>query len=201
MTTGTQKEYSIHLDCSESYVSRLKRQGKLVFDGDLVDFEKSDALVAAARDPDREGQRDHQRQAKGGLSTGDRAAAGADDEPDAGEETGAAPKAAGANKELFDQRLRAQVRAAEHTADINELDLHERAGSVMSVGVFRDRVYAYGRHVRDTWQSLEARMSPHLDSEQLRILRQEIQTIQHELDRRVAAESRVKPEAGATEPA
>lgn len=203
MTTGTQREYADHLDVSESYVSRLKRHGRLVFDGGLVDFEKSDALVAASRDPDRESQRDRWRNEKGSAA-GDVAALASDVAALSGRqdrEEPAAPAQPRASNELYDQRLRAQIKTAEREGQIKEIELHETAGSLMSVAVFKDRVHAYGRYVRDTFQGIEARMSPHLDSEQMRLLRQEIQTTLHELDRRVAAESRVKREAGATEPA
>ena len=201
MTTGTQREYADHLEVSESYVSRLKRQGKLVFEGAAVDFEKSDALIAASRDPDRESQRDRWRREKGSTA-GDIAAANQaqDDPEDVDDEPGAArPPRAG--NELYEQRLKAQIRAAERDAMIKDLELHERAGSLMMLSALKDRMFAYGRAVRDTVQGIEARMSPHLDAEQLRVLRQEITTTLHELDRRVAAESRVKREAGATEPA
>lgn len=206
MTTGTQRGYADHLGVSESYVSRLKRTGKLVLVDGLVDFEQSDVLVAGSRDPDKEGGRDRWRREKGRPAAGDVAAqtgvdpAGSldqDDEP----EPGGTPRSPRASNELYDQRLRAQIKTAERDSQIKDVELHERAGSLMSVAAFKDRVHTYGRFVRDTVQGIEARMSPHLDAEQLRLLRQEIQSTLHELDRRVAAESRVKREAGATEPA
>jgi hypothetical protein len=295
MTKGSQREYADHLECSESYVSRLKRQGRLVFDADgLVDFAASDALVAASRDPDKEGVSERWRIEKGsaaadiaaasagarkgsvaaagvladaplregeiparaadpastntasaGKSAAGRAgndgpapaavnrntsgpstsavraeAAGANtgqthDEPRAAGElpldapdlpggdasTDAQPGRTAEDRLLYRRRLQAQAGAAEYDQAMKEIELHERAGSLMRVSDARDRMYAYGRHVRDVWQSLESRMTPALSAEQLATLRTEIKATLHELERRVAAESRVKREAGITEPA
>jgi hypothetical protein len=239
MAKGSQREYADHLECSESYVSRLKRQGRLVFDADgLVDFAASDALVAASRDPDKEGVSERWRIEKGSAAA-DIAAAGATardesaaaagvladapskegeiqsrvadhlplvdadalDAPDADATRDEPSGRTAEDRVLYRRRLQAQASAAEYDQAMKEIELHERAGSLLRVSDARDRMYAYGRHVRDVWQSLESRMTPHLGSEQLATLRSEIKATLHELDRRVAAESRVKREAGITEPA
>lgn len=45
---------------SKSYVNKLKKQGRLVFDGDKIDFEKSKAKICATNDIARESVADRQ---------------------------------------------------------------------------------------------------------------------------------------------
>lgn len=214
MTTGTQSAFADHLGCSGSYVSRLKRLGRLVFTDDgLVDFEKSKALIAAARDPDHEGGAERWRREKGRPAVGDIAAASRQTDTSDDAPTGApghepaAPEdavdqpATGASRELYEQRLRAQIRREEHQAATAEIELHLRAGSLIRVSDAKDRQFVYGRLVRDTVLGIGDRMAPHLTPEQRAQLHTELKATLHELERRVAAESRVKREAGATEPA
>lgn len=57
MTTATQAEFAAILGKDKSYVTRLKQAGRLVMvqtpDGERVDVEKSQALIAATADPSR----------------------------------------------------------------------------------------------------------------------------------------------------
>lgn len=55
----TVDEYASHRGCSDSYVRRLRRQGRLVLgpDGKLIDVAASDAAIEQYRDPVRGGDR------------------------------------------------------------------------------------------------------------------------------------------------
>ncbi len=55
----TTQEYAVHRGCSDSFVRRLRRNGRLVLspDSTLIDREQSDALLDATSDPLRGGAR------------------------------------------------------------------------------------------------------------------------------------------------
>lgn len=53
----TPAEYAARRGCSASYVRRLRRQGRLVMRGELIDATASDALLDATDDPLRGGNR------------------------------------------------------------------------------------------------------------------------------------------------
>lgn len=53
----TVAEYAARRGCSTSYVRRLRRNGRLVTQGELIDAEASDAALAASDDPLRGGKR------------------------------------------------------------------------------------------------------------------------------------------------
>ncbi|MCD9097058.1 hypothetical protein [Luteimonas fraxinea] len=55
--TMTVAEYAAHRGCSDSYVRRLRRNGKLVLDGDRIVVTDSDRLVDDITDPVRGGNR------------------------------------------------------------------------------------------------------------------------------------------------
>lgn len=51
-------DYALHRKCSDSYVRRMRRSGRLVFTpGGLIDALATDALLAASSDPMRGGNR------------------------------------------------------------------------------------------------------------------------------------------------
>lgn len=51
MTLGTKSAYAKHIDKSHQYVTKLGKKNRLVMVGKKVDFEKTDALIAATADP------------------------------------------------------------------------------------------------------------------------------------------------------
>lgn len=53
----TAAEYAAHRGCSDSFVRRLRRQGKLVCDGNRIHVAESDRLLANIIDPVRGGDR------------------------------------------------------------------------------------------------------------------------------------------------
>lgn len=50
-------EYALHRACSDSYVRRLRRQGRLVLQDGQIDVAASDAVLDATTDPTRGGDR------------------------------------------------------------------------------------------------------------------------------------------------
>lgn len=61
MSSGTQlvtvAAYAAHRGCSDSYIRRMRREGKLVCEGKLVDLTASDRLLDDVTDPVRGGNR------------------------------------------------------------------------------------------------------------------------------------------------
>lgn len=51
MTLGTKSAYADHIGKSHQYVTKLGKNNRLVMVGKKVDFEKTDALIAATADP------------------------------------------------------------------------------------------------------------------------------------------------------
>lgn len=233
MTTGTQREYAEHRGCSEAYVSKLKREGKLVLTAaGKVDFEATDKLLLAASDPDKEGVRDRWRRERGKNSNpeltssreGFESHAGgghkppplAFQNPDQEQPTGEAdafpgagdkePPPESANRALYDERLRVQIRTARLDEDMKRLDLLEQAGELIKVSTVSERMFAYGRQVRDLFLAIPARVQADLaaETDPMTIgsrLIDEIKATLNEIERRVAAESRVKRGTGQPEPA
>lgn len=232
MTTGTQREYAEHRGCSEAYVSKLKREGKLVLTAaGKVDFEATDKLLLAASDPDKEGVRDRWRRERGqnsnpeptgsrqGLNGGEGGAAASpshfsDRDPgnDSGEQASPGsganddPAPASANRELYDDRLRVQIRTLRLDEDKKRLELLEQAGELIKVSTVSERMFAYGRQVRDLFLAIPARVQADLaaETDPMAIgsrLIDEIKATLNEIERRVAAESRVKRGTGQPEPA
>jgi len=172
MKSGSQLEYAGYLGCSPAYVSQLKRRGKLVMvklaEGERVDFAATDALLAAARDPDKEGVRQRHRR--------DRAARLKDGAPAPKSGQGVAALGGGpadeseappdkSDPQLYNQRLRAQIRAANADADMKQLDLIERAGALVKASIAEDRLHHYGREVRDLFLAMPARIAADLAAE------------------------------------
>lgn len=177
---GTQREYADHLGCKEPYVSKLKREGKLVLvstaEGQRVDFEASDALVAASRDSAKQGVRDRWARERTGHHTGAEAVPRSSTAV-AREDAGGAGMLAGqpvgggssempedpqerASRELYEQRLRAQIRTEQARAQVQELELLERAGMLMRAGDVEDSMSRYGRELH---QAVLLTLIPHIE--------------------------------------
>lgn len=213
--TGSQKEYAAHRGCSEAYVSKLKKAGKIVFAGKgLIDFEATDQLLLTASDPTKLGVAERwAAQRGGGVMPGDEVGAGvassdgriAATDPE-GDDLPAGGAPAGVNRELYEDHLRARVRSARLEGDRRELELLEQAGELVRARDVEERIFAYGREIRDLFMGLPARVQADLAAETDPVavgkrLDEEIKVMLHELSRRVVTQPRARREAGEIQPA
>lgn len=208
--TGSQKEYAAHRRCSEAYVSKLKKAGKIVFARKgIIDFEATDALLLASSDPAKLGVTERWAARRGGdvafgPETGAGAAAGEDPVGAVGPDnedpaTGAAPP--GVDRKLYEDHLRARVRSARLEGDRRELELLEQAGELVRARDVEERIFAYGREIRDLFMGLPARVQADLAAETDPVavgkrLDEEIKVMLHELSRRVVTQPGTRKEAG-----
>ena len=213
--TGSQKDYAAHRGCSEAYVSKLKKSGKIVFASKgIIDFAATDDLLLASSDPAKQGVAERWAAHRGGdaalgpeigegLATGEDPAGsmGPDNEDPA---TGAAPP--GVDRKLYEDHLRARVRSARLEGDRRELELLEQAGELVRARDVEERIFAYGREIRDLFMGLPARVQADLAAETDPVavgkrLDEEIKVMLHELSRRVVTQPGARKKAGENQPA
>lgn len=137
---GTRTEYAAHLNVDKSYVTKLGKQGRLVFVNDehgrqLVDFAATDAKVRGTTDQARAGN---------------------------GANAGGAAGSAAAVTDLF---RKAQTQERAYSARLKELRFKKESGELVSVSEVRS---AYARRIaglRDALMQLPARLAPVLAAE------------------------------------
>lgn len=203
---GTQVEYAEHLGCTPPYVTKLKAQGRLRMvetpEGPRVDFEASDALLAASRDPGKDGVRERwarermQQATAGPNAEGVLVETSPADAPSGGQSE--------VSRQLYEERLRGQIRYEQAKASVAELELLERAGDLVKVSDAEEAMARHGRAVNQAvLMTLVPRLgqllAPHVSEEQLQALRagmeSEAKVVLNELASRVAAESGTASEA------
>lgn len=219
---GTQAEYADHLGCKPPYVTKLKAQGRLrLVDteaGLRVDFDASDAAIAASRDAAKEGVRERWARERLGSTARAEAAAvsaalagrpnpanGLDVDPVPASAETAPSGQDRASRELYEARLRAQIRTEQARAQVAELELLERAGALVRAVDVQDAMMRHGRAVNQMVLTtlvprLAQLVAPHVsEAQQLQTLRSgmesEAKVVLNELASRVAAESGTDGEA------
>lgn len=152
MSELTQKQYALARGVSESYVSKLKRQGRMVFTAaGLVNVEATDRLVANTADPARGGDR------TAGASPADAMAA----EPQAS--APAASRASGKGSLEQDAGYRsAATRERLAKARIAELELAELAGALVRREDVDRLVFGLARMAMDKMLAIPERLGGQL---------------------------------------
>jgi len=152
MSEMTQKQYALARGVSESYVSKLKRQGRMVFTASgMVNVEATDRLVANTADPARGGDR------TAGASPADAGAA----EPQAG--AASASRASGKAGLEQDAGYRtAATRERLAKARIAELELAELAGALVRRDDVERLVFALARMAMDKMLAIPERLGGQL---------------------------------------
>lgn len=147
MTELTQMEYAAVRGCSAAYVSKLKRQGRLVVTpGGKVNVEATDRLVDATRDPARGGDR------RPGAATKSETHAGA------------ASTGAGAKREDLSYKEAAR-RERLAKARIAELELAEAAGQLVRRQQVERVLFGLARQAQEALLSLSERLAGPLSVE------------------------------------
>jgi hypothetical protein len=140
----TAVEYAVHRGCSDSFVRRLRRQGRLVTsaDGRLIDVVQSDALLDETNDP---------------LRGGDRTAVAADSAAVAAAIN--LPESGGPNiKEAVRRERLAKARLA-------ELDLGEQAADLTRRREVHRAVFTLARQAMERLGAMGSRLGRRLASE------------------------------------
>lgn len=143
--TRTQAAYAAHIGKNTTYVSKLKRQGRLVLKKnkagrDEVDFDKSDRLRLATADLARAGNGANAKTTSREPAT----------EPAYDEERGHA---------AF---RKAQILEKVFTAKTVEMEFNQLAGDLVERKRVQDAAYTVGRMVRDSVLAVPARLAPEL---------------------------------------
>jgi hypothetical protein len=147
--TLTQIEFAKHIGVQKSYVTALKKAGRLVFsDNGQVDVAASLARIAATKSPDKQGVADRHAQGRGAeLPAGDVV-------EDEGE---GAPEATG-NPDY----QRARARREDANAGLAEIALREKAGSLMEAAHVESAVADAGVSFRMGLEGMGAMLAPQL---------------------------------------
>jgi hypothetical protein len=152
----TQKQFALARGWSESYVSKLKRQGRLVMTAaGLVNVEATDRLVANTADPARGGDR------TAGALPGDPMAA----ETPAGAAGAARGSSGSAGKGSLEQDAgyrSAATRERLAKARIAELELAELAGALVRRDDVERLVFALARMAMDKMLAIPERLGGQL---------------------------------------
>lgn len=125
-------EYAAHRGCSDSFVRRLRRQGKLVCDGNRIHVAESDRLLANITDPVRGGDRSQ------------------------------APGAAGARAAAADEVQEAIRRERMARAQMAELELGEAAKELIRADGVRRAVFTLARNALNQLQGMRGRLRDRL---------------------------------------
>ena len=139
MTAG---EYASHRGVSDSYVRRLRRDGRLVLRDGQIDVLASDAALDATGDPLRGGKSDR----------------GAADMPPAGGGAGAGDLSGGSLREAMRRERWAKARQA-------ELELGRLAKQLVEVRHVERVVFTLARQTLQRLRAIPARVSPALAAE------------------------------------
>lgn len=144
MSELTQAEYAAARGVSAAYVTKLKRQGRLVIAASgKVNVEATDRLIDATRDPARGGDR-RPKDVPGDSSGGDPAGAGA------------RKRQAVAVVGSYDDAARRERMAK---AQIAELELAELSGQLIRRDQVERVIFALARKAQDALLSLSERVS------------------------------------------
>lgn len=148
MATGSFSDYARHIGASPAYVSKLKRQGRLVMrevDGkQVVDFEQSDRLVRNTTDLGRAGN-------------------GRNAAPNAAPSRPVAPLAETGKVDAIFRQAQAQERA--FAAKIEELKYKEMAGQLIRIDAVRAAWAKRIASARDALLQIPHRLAPVLAAE------------------------------------
>lgn len=143
MTELSQSEYAVARGWSAAYVTKLKRQGRLVITGTgKVNVEATDRLIAATRDPARGGDR---RQSEGEGT--DLAA-----ETHASASRGKEPIESGAYKDAATRERLAKARLA-------ELELAEKVGQLVRRTEVETAIFGLARQAMEALDALPDRLA------------------------------------------
>jgi hypothetical protein len=125
-------EYAAHRGCSDSFIRRLRRQGKLVCDGSRIHVAESDRMLANITDPVR-----------GGDRTG-------------------APGAGGGRASAADEVQEAIRRERMARAQMAELELGEAAKELIRADRVRRAVFTLARNALNQLQGMRGRLRDRL---------------------------------------
>lgn len=134
MTNLTQSAFAAHLGIARSYVTQLKKEGRLVMseDGKLVDLEASQARIAETADPGKAAVAERHAQARGAAVELSTAAVHmpetAKTEPPAVANTAADTADENEPEPQTPDYQKAKARKAAADASMAEMELAERAG-------------------------------------------------------------------------
>jgi len=176
MTTGTFAAYAKHRGCAQSYVSKLRDQGRLVLievnGGTRVDFEQSDARVARTADPARaaHGVAHPQAGAKAGSAS-----------PPARQSSAQAGAGGGAKPPADEDFSAARTRREISEANMAEMRERELAGQLIRVDAVRASGARTVATARDALLQIPHRMTAYLTPEVLQMLEAEIRSVMLEL--------------------
>ena len=179
MTTGNLNQYAKHRGCTPSYVSKLRDQGRLVLitikGRTLVDFEQSDARVAADTNPARAAQGDTDPPA--GAAAGHTSPPASRSSAQAGTGAGAHPPA---GTESFHEARTRRETAEANMAQLRELEL---TGQLIRVDAVRAAAAKVVTTSRDALLQIPHRMTAFLTPEALRMLEDELRHVMLELSK------------------
>ncbi len=143
MATGSLSQYAEHIGASPAYVTKLKKNGRLVLrevDGrSVVDFDQSDRLVRNTADLSRAGN-------------------GANAAPGKAPTSPIAPLAAGGRVDVIFRTAQAQERA--YAAKLAELDYRERTGELVRKVEIERELASRLVALRDALEVLADRIAP-----------------------------------------
>ena len=150
MSELSQTEYAQARGCSAAYVSKLKRQGRLVLTPNgKVNVEATDRLIENTRDPARGGDR-----RPGADGQGEAAHAPADAGP-------AAVRPVGGHETYKEAARRERIAKAR----LAELELAEAAGQLVRRDQVEQMVFGLARQAMDALMSLDERLAGRLAAE------------------------------------
>lgn len=153
MTTLTQAQFARHLGVDRAYITRLKQAGRLVMTDDgKVKVAESEARIAATADPAKDQVAARHAAERAVAVDGKKppkTMAPADDEPDD-------PPVGTPDYQ------KARARREEANANLAEIELAERAGSLMETAAVRAVLADVGATCRAALETLPAILAPQL---------------------------------------
>jgi len=154
--TESLAEFARRKGWHRSTATRHKQHGRLVMTNDgLVDVEASEALLAAAADPSKEGVRQRHARNRRGAGGGDSAKASASDT-------------------TYQLLTKHRASAEGARAEMLQLDLAEKEGRLADTEVVRKYAFSAARAARNAILNLPFRIDPLLQGETDRAKRMEV---------------------------